>query len=144
MPPRTTKKKSTTESVESRIPPGRTALLRDMAAHGDRSIETAAIIRSTAQAIVGRFHSDNHRLPQFLLQRRGAGPRAASTEAIVDAEIALEALARSYETRAREILDQPIELGTRDAPAAGEFTVDEVVERDAAALEIRTARSTSE
>lgn len=134
MPPR--RKKIPTDAGG---PTGRTALLRDLAAHADRSIEVAAIVRSIARTILERFHNDDVRLPPLLLQRRGAGPRAASTEAIVDAGVALEGLARQYETRAREILDQPIELGARDAPEPGEFTVDEVVERDMVALELRTS-----
>lgn len=139
MPPKTTRKNKTVEQREAQ-PAASTALLRDMAAHADRSIEVAAIIRATAGDIINRFHSDDGRLPVFLLQRRGAGPRAATTAAIVDAEIALEELARTFDARAREILDLPIALGERDAPEPGDFTSDEVVSREMVELELKVSR----
>lgn len=102
-----------------------------------RCVEAATIVRAVSQQIVSQFHSDNGLPPLLLLQRRGEGPRAATTEAIVDATITLEGVARHFESRARELLGLPELGGTGEDESSEGLIVDEFVTRESAEAEFK-------
>lgn len=103
-------------------------------------VEAATIVRAVSQQIVLQFHSDNDlRLPLLLLQRQGEGPRAATTEAIVEATTTLEGVARHFEARARELLGLPEFDGPSQTTPSEELIIDEVVPRESAEAEFKMA-----
>lgn len=117
-----------------------TASVRDLAEEAGRSLEAAAILRAVSAAVVPRFHADGGRLPELLLRRHGTGPRPAQTESVVEAEVALENLAREFEQRARALMDLRVELGDGVAPAPSNGGAsDEAVRRDELADELKSA-----
>lgn len=120
--PRTRKKSRSGTTSESRLEPTRSAALNDIYGHAGRFLEMAAIVRAVRDDIVPAFYPEpRSERPRRALQRKGAGPRPATIEAILEAEKSLEELARVFDGRARELLQLRVDLG--DAPAP-----DEVVE----------------
>lgn len=119
---------------------GGTAAVQDLVSEAGRYVEAAAILRAVRAGVAPRFHADGGRLPDLLLRRQGSGPRPAQTESIVDAEIAIETLAREFDARARALLGLRVEVGDRAVPSPSEsFTSDEVVEREALEAELKVA-----
>jgi hypothetical protein len=97
---------------------GTTAPVQAVAEQARRFVECAAIVRAARDALLPTFIAQSGRtLPEALLQRSGEGPRAASVEAVVESEIALEALAQHFDERARALLLLPVALGERERPA---------------------------
>lgn len=109
------------------------ASVQDITARAGGFIESAAIVRAAREAIAPAFASgpDVTCMPDALLQRRGAGPRPALTEAIVTAEFALEEVARQFEEHARGLLHLrvQVELGDGTRADGDELIHDEVVRR---------------
>src|SRR5690606_38256776 len=89
---------------------GTTAAVQDLVTEAGRSVEAAAILRAVWARIVPLFHADGGRLPALLLRRQGSGPRPALTESIVDAEIAIETVAREFDGRAQALLGLRVDV----------------------------------
>lgn len=124
--------------------PGATASVQALVSEASRSVEAAAILRAVWAAIGPRFHAGGGRLPELLLRRRGSGARPAEVESIVEAEIAIETLARELDARAQTLLALRVDVGERSVQSpSDDFMSDEVVERKTLEAELRIANSSS-
>lgn len=100
---------------------GTTAAVQAVVEHARRFVECAAIVRAAGEAVLPTFMPQSGRtLPEVLLRRVGEGPRPATVDAVVDAELAIEGLARQFEERARALLVLPVSLGEQEPPPATE------------------------
>lgn len=93
------------KTLEAVPPSPKRVPVQDVVHHASKFIEVAAIVRSVREEVLPRFRGVGSREAHALLQRSGEGPREASVEAIVDAEIALERLAVSFDEQAHALLD---------------------------------------
>lgn len=134
-------KNATTKRTTSGKGATTTAAVQDVVAQACHLGEVTAILRSVSTEFISRFNGDGHKLPELLLQRRGSGPRPATVEVIIAAEMALEGLAREFDARARALLNLPVDVGEKeDLPQSVEsFGFEQVVHRDHLESALRSA-----
>lgn len=89
------------------------ASVRDVVARASHLREVVAIVRAASSEFVSQFSGIGELLPELLLQRDGQGARPATVEAVLEAESALEGVARDLEARANALLSAPVESSER-------------------------------
>lgn len=87
----------------------KTASVRDVVARASHYREVVAIVRAASVEYISQFGGVGEQLPALLLQRDGQGARPATVEAVLEAESALEGVARELEARANALLSAPVE-----------------------------------
>lgn len=140
-PKKSTTKKATTNTGSSTT---KTASVRDIVARASHLREVVAIVRAASSEYIIQFADIGQQLPELLLQRDGGGARPASAEAIIEAESALEGIARELEARANALLSAPVESSERieHLHAVTGIGEDRVVRRDRYQTLRRTALET--
>jgi hypothetical protein len=131
------KAKKTTPSNGSAM-----ASVKDIAAHASHLREVIAIVRAASLEYIGQFSGIGHDLPELLLQRDGQGARAATVEAVLEAEGLLEGIARDLESRANALLSTTVESsGMLDhVHAVPGIGLDQVVRREGLSSILRPRR----